>query len=159
LEDTITEMCQQLDNRVIERCVAIAKRRLGEVERSEEDQKTTGRKRQRSSSPLPAVAEEDVEMKQEEEEEKEAPSNSKKKEKEEIIKATFDLVDESSVTSAKEKAVTALLAKSNAETCSFCENLAGVVGRKVQGEFAKIKTRDNASWAKAVVKVFKESKF
>ena len=37
LEDTITEMCQQLDNRVIERCVAIAKRRLGEVERSEED--------------------------------------------------------------------------------------------------------------------------
>ena len=159
LEDTITEMCQQLDNRVIERCVAIAKRRLGEVERSEEDQKTTGRKRQRSSSPLPAVAEEDVEMKQEEEEEKEAPLNSKKKEKEEIIKATFDLVEESSVTSAKEKAVTALIAKSNAETCSFCENLAGVVGRKVQGEFAKIKTRDNASWAKAVVKVFKESKF
>ena len=159
LEDTITEMCQQLDNRVIERCMAIAKRRLGEVENAEDGQKLTGQKRQRSPSPLTAIAEEDVEMEQEEEREKEAPPNSKKKEEEEIIEATFDLVDESSVASAKEKAVTALVAKSNAQTCSFCENLAGVVGRKVQGEFAKIKSRDNASWAKAIVKVFKEPKF
>ena len=159
LEDTITEMCQQLDNRVIERCVAIAKRRLGEVENFEDAQKLTGRKRQRSPSPLPSVPEEDVEMKEEEEEEKEAPSNSKEKENEVIIAATFDLVDESTIASAKENAVTALVAKSNSQTCSFCENLAGVVGRKVQGEFAKIKTRDNASWAKAVVKIFKESKF
>jgi uncharacterized protein YbbK (DUF523 family) len=131
---------------------------LGEVENFEDAQKLTGRKRQRSPSPLPAVPEEDVEMK-EEEEEKEAPSNSKEKENEVIIAATFDLVDESTIASAKENAVTALVAKSNSQTCSFCENLAGVVGRKVQGEFAKIKTRDNASWAKAVVKIFKESKF
>ena len=83
-----------------------------------------------------------MEMEQEEEREKEA-LKLKKKEEEEIIEATFDLVDESSVASAKEKAVTALVTKSNSQACSFCENLAGVVGRKVQGEFAKIKSRDS----------------
>ena len=144
---------------MIERCMAIAKRRLGEVENAEDGQKLTGQKRRDLRHITTAIAEEDVEMEQEEEREKEAPPNSKKKEEEEIIEATFDLVDESSVASAKEKAVTALVTKSNSQTCSFCENLAGVVGRKVQGEFAKIKSRDNASWAKAIVKVFKEPKF
>ena len=162
LEDTVTEMCQQLDSRVIERCAAIAKRRFGVNDTDKAVTMTTntntGRKRQRSSSPLPAVVEEeqaltttttDVEMKESEE-------IAKKEAEEEVIKATFDLIDEASVNAAKAKALNTLVAKSSSKTCTEIENLAGSVGRKVQSEFAKISAKSNKSWCKAVVHYFKD---